>query len=87
MKQNLNVNKVLDLKGFFYKKNLDLRKMATELGPKLFPNVKFPRNAFLRAVNGKGELTANQVSFLAQEFKCDIAEFYSAKREEVDDLM
>lgn len=52
----------------------DVNKKA--LSQLLFPKIKFPEKAFDRIVSGVAELSASQVSLLAQFLGCEINDLY-----------
>lgn len=63
------------------KKILEGKKVNKgEIAQLLFPNVRFPRRAFSRILTGEAELSASQVSILADYLKVPIEELYQPDR-------
>lgn len=71
----LNIKKILE----------DRKENKTEIGKLLFPDNKFPGRAFSRVLTGHAELSASQVSILAERLGCEITELYEPDRWKWDD--
>lgn len=69
-KHFLNVKKLLE----------DRKVKKGEIARLLFPGVKFPLRAFARVLTGEAELSASQVSILAERLKCEIVDLYEPDR-------
>lgn len=69
-KHFINVKKLLERK--------DIKK--SDVARLLFPNVKFPLRAFARVLTGEAELSASQVSILADKLGCEIIDLYEPDR-------
>lgn len=69
-KHFLNIKKILEDKG----------ENKTEIGKLLFPDNRFPARAFSRILTGEAELSASQVSILAERLGCEITELYEPDR-------
>lgn len=66
----LNVKELLETKGV----------SKTEIARLLFPDVKFPLRAFSRILTKEAELSASQVSILAERLGCEISDMYEPSR-------
>ena len=69
-KHFLNVKKLLE----------DRKVKKGEIARLLFPDVKFPLRAFARIMTGEEELSASQVSMLAERLQCEIVDLYEPDR-------
>lgn len=69
-KHFLNVKRILE----------ERKQNKTEVAKLLFPDVRFPRRAFSRILTGEAELSASQVSLLAEFLQVDVTELYQPDR-------
>lgn len=69
-KHFLNVKEILESRGV----------KKAEIARLLFPSVKFPLRALSRVLTGETELSASQVSLLAERLGCEISDLYEPDR-------
>ena len=69
-KHFLNIKEILETSGV----------KKEEVAAKLFPKVKFPVRALYRAISGESELSASEVSRLAEILNCKIQDLYEPDR-------